>query len=236
MNNHYVVPQFSYLWWAGFAFSALFIFLSLYTGKKLKPEGQKRLGHLFGLLFLLMVFLMHIYEWLSGSWDLQKSLPLQLCAMSAILSGLVFFWPSQRAFELLVYWGIPGAFHSILTPEMSHGHSDFIILEYYISHAGILLSALYLPLIMGRNLRNGSWLGSFYFTLAAVLITGIFNYFLNANYMYLCQRPLADNAMIIGEWPWYLFILFFVVIVHFFIVYWLFKKLGWVVKTAGPKA
>jgi uncharacterized membrane protein YwaF len=33
---------------------------------------------------------------------------------------------------------------------------------------------------------------------------GLTNYLVDANYMFLCQRPLVDNPVIMGEWPWYI--------------------------------
>ena len=38
-----------------------------------------------------------------------------------------------------------------------------------------------------------------------VIILGIINYKFGANYMYLAEKPIVENPMIIGEWPWYIF-------------------------------
>ncbi len=189
------------------------------------PERQMALGKAIGLFLLLTAFVIHIYEWNKGTWNLQNSLPLHLCAISGILSGLTFFWPNQRAFELLVFWGVPGAFHSLLTPEMAHGYTEFLFVEYYIAHGGIILSALYLSLITGRSLRPGSWRSAFVFTILLVIVIGFINSLLNTNYMYLCERPSANNPMLIGAWPWYLIILTAVALVHYYLVYLLFMKI-----------
>ena len=39
---------------------------------------------------------------------------------------------------------------------------------------------------------------------------GILNYLLNANYMYLCAKPPVDNALLIGEWPFYILAMEFI--------------------------
>jgi uncharacterized membrane protein YwaF len=38
--------------------------------------------------------------------------------------------------------GIPGAFHSLLTPEFTVGMEGFLFMEYFIAHGGIILNAL----------------------------------------------------------------------------------------------
>ena len=79
-----------------------------------------------------------------GVWSLERSLPLHLCGLSAILSGVVLFYNKQFAYECLFYWGLAGALQSFLTPELNLGKSNLILyLDYFISHAGIIFSALY---------------------------------------------------------------------------------------------
>jgi hypothetical integral membrane protein (TIGR02206 family) len=220
--------MFGTLWWGGLIFSVLFIALTILLARRLGEQNQKLLGKGIGFILIFFALGIHIYEWIEHRWQLQHSLPLQLCALSGILSGLVFFWSKQGAYELLVFWGIPGAAHSLLTPEMSHGNSLFLITDYYVSHAGIILAALYLPIIYKRQIRVQSWLWSFIFTLGLIAMVALINYLLHANYMYLCRKPVAENPFVIGEWPWYIGGLMVAGLIHFVAVYWLFKKLKWV--------
>ena len=60
------------------------------------------------------------------------------------------------AYELLLYWDIPGTFYSLLTPEMTQGEGGLFIHEYYISHGGIIFSALYLTIVYGMYPREFS--------------------------------------------------------------------------------
>ena len=46
-----------------------------------------------------------------------------------------------------------------------------------------------------------------------------FNFYLGSNYMYLAHKPIADNPLLIGEWPWYIVGLELVLILHIAIIY-----------------
>ena len=151
-------------------------------------------------------------------WNIQSSLPLHLCGLSAILSGIVMFYRHQLLYELLFYWGISGAFHSFLTPEFTMGKEGFLFYEYYVSHGGIILSAFYLTIVLDMRPRIGSWWKIFIKSQLLVPIIGLTNWLIDANYMYLCIKPIVDNPLLIGVWPWYLIGIEFAALSHFYII------------------
>ena len=59
----------------------------------------------------------------------------------------------------------------------------------------------------------------FFWSQLLVPIIGFVNWTLDANYMYLCEKPIVNNPFILGEWPWYILILEAVGLLHFLIVY-----------------
>ncbi|MBS3915506.1 MAG: TIGR02206 family membrane protein [Bacteroidetes bacterium] len=225
-SGHYTIPLLGTQWWTGIVISILFIALPLIWIKN-KDAGRVQIaGKILGAFLILLSSSIHFYLWYNGHWDLQTSLPLQLCALSSILSGLIFFFPQNILLELLVFWGIPGAVHSIITPEMSHGYSGFLYAEYYLSHAGIILAAFYALYLMNKSVRKWSWFRVFLITQVVLIVVALFNYFYQANYMYLCVKPIAENPFIIGEWPWYLIGLEFAGLLHFYLLYFILKKTG----------
>ena len=161
----------------------------------------------------------HAYLIYLGKWNIQSSLPLQMCSISAILAGVVIFWRNQWLYEFLFFWGIPGAFHSLLTPEFTNGTEGFLFVEYFISHGGIILNALFITLYLDMKPRKGSWWRIAIWSQIPVGIIAIINWFIDANYMYLCEKPIVNNPFIVGEWPWYILILEAVGLLHFLIVY-----------------
>lgn len=225
-NAHFQVPLFGNLWWGGLSISLVVIVLPLLWVKNKNTTHIKKTGKIIGAILLAISLAIHIYLLAVGRWDLRSSLPLQLCSMSSILSGLVFFVPNQLLFELLIYWGLPGAVHSLITPEMSQGFSPFLYIEYYLAHAGIILACIFLITHLDFSVRKNSWYRIFIITQLFIIGIGFFNYFIGANYMYLCQKPIAENPFVIGDWPWYVLGLELAGLLHFYLVYFILKRTG----------
>ena len=106
-----------------------------------------------------------------------------------------------------------------MTPEFTNGTSGLLFYEYYLSHGGIILSAIYLTWILGMRPRKGSWWKVFLCSQLLLPVIGLINWILNANYMYLCTKPIVNNPFLIGKWPWYLLSIELTALIHFFIVY-----------------
>ena len=164
--------------------------------------------------------LIHPYNIWLELWSVQTHLPLHLCGLSSLLSGIVLFKQNQLLYELLFFWGIPGAFHSLLTPEFTSGTTGLLYVEYFISHGGIILSAIYLTIILGMRPRQGSWWKVWLYSQILLPIIGGFNWILDANYMYLCEAPIVKNPFIFTtNWPWYLLGIEIIALLHFIIIY-----------------
>ena len=219
MIPHETLEMFSFLWWKTNLIITGIIILLLYIGKRLDSEKRLLLAKIIGSILIFRTVGVHFYWHHLGIWTIESSLPLHLCGLSAILSGVVIFWRKQLAYECLYFWGLPGAFHALLTPEFTHGTYGLLFFEYYLSHGGIILSALYLTLLLDMKPRKISWLKIFLISQLLIPIIGIINWTLNANYMYICLKPIANNPLLIGEWPWYFLGMEIAAILHFFIIY-----------------
>ena len=219
MISHETLEIFSLLWWQSNIVTLSLILFFLFLGKWLNPENRNNLAIVIGVVLIFRTVGIHFYWNYLGIWTIETSLPLHLCGLSAILSGIVLFWRQQWAYECLYFWGISGAFHSLMTPEFTSGKSGLLFYEYYLSHGGIILSAIYLTWVLGMRPRKGSWFKVFLWSQLLIPIIGCINFVLNANYMYLCIKPIAKNPFLIGEWPWYLLGVECAVIVHFFVIY-----------------
>ena len=67
--------------------------------------------------------------------------------------------------------------------------------------------------------QTGSWWKVFLLSQILLPVIGLINWILDANYMYLCIKPIANNPFLLGEWPWYILIIELTVLLHFFIIY-----------------
>ena len=230
--HHAIVPGTDVWWWGLFA-SITIVSLPLLISRKSSADFRQTTGKILGGILLATFAALQIYQIYRGTWNTADSLPLQLCALSSILSGLVFFYPSQLLSEALIFWGISGALHSVLTPELVYGHDAFYVAEYYVAHAGIIASALYLPMRSAFRLRQGSWWRLWLLTQPILLTVGLINHMAGSNYMYLCRKPMAENPFVIGEWPWYIIGLQAAGLLHFWLIYILYRRAGWV-RPANP--
>ena len=219
MIPHETLEIFSMVWWQSNIVTLSIILFLLILGKWFSPENRTQLGKFIGVILISRAVGIHFYWDYLGIWTIESSLPLHLCGLSAILSGIVLFWRKQWAYECLFFWGIPDAVHSLLTPEFTVGTSGFLFYEYYLSHGGIILSAIYLTWVFGMKPRQGSWLKIFLYSQILLPFIAFINWIFNANYMFLCTKPIANNPFLIGEWPWYLLSIELAGLLHFFIIY-----------------
>ena len=67
--------------------------------------------------------------------------------------------------------------------------------------------------------KIGAWWKVFLRSQILLPVIGLINWILDANYMYLCNKPIANNPFIMGEWPWYILIIELTVLLHFLIIY-----------------
>ena len=219
MTPHDTIPIFGKLWFLtnGLTFSAIALII-IFT-KRLSPKHIRLVTLTIGALICCRVVAQHTYQIVHGTWNIQSSLNLHLCGISAVFAGIVMFYRPQWLFELLYYWGVPGAFHSFMTPEYTLGSTGWMFIDYYLEHGGIWLGAFYLIFVYGMKPRKGSWWRVFVYSQGLVVVLAVVNYVIDANYMYICEKPIVDNPFVIGEWPWYFLGLELAGLLHFLIVY-----------------
>ena len=223
-----IIKVFSNLWWLGIIISIISSIFIVQVAVRIPPDRRKVLMIFLGIFLLSLELVRHYHLVDLGLWSVSESLPIHLCGISRILAGIMLIKPNKMGFQFLALIGSPGALHALLTPQLNHGRTDFMIFEYYASHTGIILTPIFFAVVLGYRIQNKSWVHAF-ITLQFILVfVGLANYILDANYMYLAARPIAKNPMIVGDWPWYILgfeLLGFIHIYMFFKFYKLFKPL-----------
>ena len=225
--THFVVPIGTPLWWAMNLGLLAGLGLVLGLTRKASLEQRQIVAKSIAALLFANFSINHLVMWVNGSWDYHTCLPFHLCSMSVLLSAYMLWTGHAWTYELALFWGA-GAVHSFITPESTTGGGVYELWEYSISHGGIILAGFYATMRLGMAPRPKSWWRAFLFTQLAIPVIGLINDLLKSNYMYLAQKPNADNPMIIGEWPWYILALEAVVLGHFWLFYhlhsWLAKR------------
>ena len=220
MNEHQTIEIFSRQWFIYTAPCIVAIFLVMLLGKRLNEPGKRYLRTALGISALASVILIHPYLISIDQWSLQSSLPLHMCKLSEIFAAVALIWQRQRLFEILCFWGIPGGVHSILTPELLYsGENAWLTIHYYFQHTIIILAPVFLIVNSNMRLPDRSWVKAFVFTNLCIPVIGTINWLSGSNYMYLAEKPIANNPFLVGHWPWYIIALDFVMLAHFYLVY-----------------
>ena len=224
MSSPTIIEPLSSTWWIGMSLSILVSFGIIQIAIRIPPDKRKILMMILGFTLISIELMQQLYLNHLGLWSLKTSLPIHLCGISGILAGIMMFRSSHYGFEFLALIGSPGALHALLTPQLNHGTIPFLIFKYYVSHAGIILVPLFLAIVLGYRIKRSSWYRVLLFCQVLLIIIGLTNYFFGSNYMYLAEKPLVNNPMVVGEWPWYILGFEILGLVHILIFYYGYRK------------
>ena len=120
--------------------------------------------------------------------------------------------------------GLAGALQSLITPELTHGYSDYFFLDYYFSHSAIIFVPLYAIIVLNMKPRDRSWLRVFCFGNLVLIAVYCLNLLFNSNYIYLMEAPKANNPLILHPYPMHLIGFEVFGFLHIVFIYWLSRK------------
>ncbi|MXX72272.1 MAG: TIGR02206 family membrane protein [Gemmatimonadetes bacterium] len=175
----------------------------------------------FALILLVNQIMNWVYRFVVDGRELfiQEHLPLHVCGMSAILSVVVLLNRNRLAYELVYFWGLAGATNAVVTPALDAGWPEYHFIQYYISHGGIVVTAVLMTWGLGMRPTFRSLLRAFFVLNVLVAVMTGFNLLTGANYMYLSEQPVTDSPFLFFEWPWYILWLEVLALVFFALCY-----------------
>ena len=228
----YVIPIFTDEWWRNNIVTFLIIGFLLFIGNKLS-EKNNYFNFIIGSFLILRLPWNQYYQYQIGQYNLEWSLPLQMCSFSSFFSGLILVLHGlnidkkykKLLFEFLLYWSV-GALYSFITPQYTTGIEGVIYYDYYVSHGGILFSILFCRLFLGYFPRKGSWKKIFIYSQFILLIIHAINYIIGgqANYFYTMIPPAVDNPLVVGAYPTHIILMNIFAGIHFYFIYLLTRK------------
>ena len=219
MIEHHLIQPLSSTWWIGLLSSITVISFLLIFYKKKEVDKKAQFLKVLGFSFIIAFLISNSIGIYKGTWNIQDNLPLHLCRISFIISIIVLFTRKQWMYEWVLFLAIPSGLHSMLTPELTKGVSDWFYFEYYFVHAGLIFVPLFLTIVMGMKTRVDAWWKTLLRVQIPVVLIMPFNFLIDSNYMFLKAKPLVDNPLLIGEWPTYIIFLELIMVVHVFIIY-----------------
>ena len=185
----YVVPFMSQEWIAWTLFSIVFISTPLVLARFLNKSQKRMVTYIMGISSLICWF-------------------------------LPFIKNKQKLFQFVFYTGIIGGFMAILTPQMNYFDGTIrYYLNYYVSHSLIIVMPIFMFLHLDLKLPRLSWFRLWINLNILMAIIMPINFLIGSNYMYVNEPPQVDNPLVIGDWPYYIFLWEIFILIIAYMVY-----------------
>ena len=204
----YVVEFMTDEWKTWTLFSLVFISVPLILARFLNRRQKVQVTYLIGAIMILDFITENGGYIMSGTWDVQYNLPIQLCGISSLICCILpFIKKKDKLFQFVYYTGVIGGIMAILTPQMNYFDGSLrYYLNYYVSHSLIIVLPIFMFLHLDLKLPKFSWFKIWIHLNILMAIIMPINFLLNSNYMYVNAAPEVSNPLVIGEWPYYLLI------------------------------
>ena len=178
----------------------LFVVMLLLSRTRWAELSQRVLGTMLLALYPVGLAVHATY----GSLSVLTALPLQYCDI-ATLAGGIALWTRRPFFcEVVYFFGIAGTLQGLLTPALIYEFPDPRFFLFFIMHAGVPITAIYVVTAMKVRPRPWAVPRIMAFSLAWYAVIAVVNYAIGANYAFQCSKPV--NASLfdqLGPWPWY---------------------------------
>lgn len=163
-----------------------------------------------------------LYYWYAivGLWSVKYTLPLELCSISQMLAIIMLFTRSKLLYQIVFFAGIGGAMQAMLTPDLDYPYPHFRFFHFFIVHIAIILAPLYMTWIESfRPTWKSVWITMVFLNILLVVVGGT-DYWLDANYMFLREKPEGASLLdLLGPYPYYLVVEEGIAIVLFTLMY-----------------
>ena len=181
---------------------AVFIVMLLLSRTRWAVLSQRVLGTMLLALYPVGLGVHALY----GSLSVLTALPLQFCDIATLAAGIAL-WTRRPFFcEVVYFFGIAGTLQGLLTPALIYEFPDPRFFLFFIMHAGVPITAVYVVTAMKVRPRPGAVLRIMTFSVAWYAVIAGVNYAIGANYAFQCSKPVQASLFDqLGPWPWYNF-------------------------------
>jgi hypothetical integral membrane protein (TIGR02206 family) len=204
----------------------LSIFIPIFAKKKLSEHYQHIVGSLIGYIVMSSYIIWTVLEIIAGSFDLKLHLPIHLCRMANLLLPFVMVSRSYLIYEILYFWGLSGMLQAVITPDIAAGFPHFQFFRFWFAHHGMIIALIYATVVYGMRPSLKSVFKAMFALNIFLLVSIIANILLDANYFWICGKPINEIGEhvpslldYLGPWPWYILVAEFVALLHFLLAY-----------------
>ena len=167
-------------------------------------DPDDRIGRGLAVAVLALTLPLQVIYFTPGYWDLQTTLPLQLCDLAAWISAYALWTHRSWAVGLTYYWGLTLTTQAIITPDLASSFPDPVFILFWGMHLMVVWAAVYLTWGLGLAPDWRIYRTAVYATAAWAATIYTFNVTVGTNYGYLNAKPRTASILdLLGPWPWY---------------------------------
>jgi len=172
-------------------------------GRRSDPIRRARVEHALGWTMLAVWFVSNLWWLWPSRFEAHRSLPLQVCDITALLAALALLTPRPWMAVLLYFWGIGMSIQALITPDLTGGPDTIWFWLFWIGHAGTVAVALYMVAV--RTYRP-TW-RDYRFAVGAGLVYLVVVFTVDVlfgfNYGYVGDAQPGQPTVIdfLGPWP-----------------------------------
>lgn len=165
--------------------------------------GEMRTSRIYAVLIPCFTIPLQVIDFLPGNYDLQTTLPLQLCDFAWIAAVVALWTHRTTPVALTYYWGLALTTQALITPALNSNFPDPKFLAYWGMHLLIVWAAVFLTWGLGLQPTWRDYRRTVAITAAwAVMVFGV-NLALGTNYGFLNRKPATSILDLLGPWPLY---------------------------------
>lgn len=153
---------------------------------------------------LAITIALQILQLTPAEWDLQTSLPLQLCDLGWMFAAHALWTRNQLSATITYLWGITLTTQGMITPDIESTFPELRFLTFWGMHLIVVWSAIFLVVGLRILPTWRTYRQTVLVTLVWAVSAYLFNLVADTNYGYLNRLP--DSASLLdylGPWPLY---------------------------------
>lgn len=168
-------------------------------------QTGRRSDKVLAIAILAFTVPLQVHYLTPGQWDLDRSIPLQLCDLAWMAAAYALWTHRWWAASLTFYWGLTLSTQAIITPDLAAEFPDPVFLLFWGMHLLVVWAAIYLTWGVGLS---PDW-RSYRFAVVATAVWAVSVFGINlvagTNYGYLNAKPASGSILdLLGDWPWYI--------------------------------
>jgi hypothetical integral membrane protein (TIGR02206 family) len=167
-----------------------------------RPSGV-RVSRIYALLIPCFTIPLQVIDFLPGNYDLQTTLPLQLCDFAWIAAVVALWTHRPTPVALTYYWGLALTTQALITPALNLDFPDPKFIAYWGMHFLIVWAAVFLTWGLGLHPTWRDYGRTVAITSAWAVTAFCFNVAVGTNYGFLNRKPETSLLDLLGPWPLY---------------------------------